>query len=86
MTVNRAVSVFAGFMIVLSLALAHFTGQINLGQMSWLWLTAFVGVNLFQMGFTGFCPAAEIMKALGLKEANSACGTPGASGTSSKCC
>lgn len=54
MTVNRAVSVFAGFMIVLSLALAHSAGQINLGQMSWLWSTAFVGINLLQMGFTGF--------------------------------
>jgi hypothetical protein len=39
-----------------------------------LWFTAFVGVNLFQMGFTGFCPAASIMRALGLKDsAVSAC-------------
>lgn len=76
MTVNRAVSVFAGFMIVLSLALAHFAGQINLGQMSWLWFTAFVGINLFQMGFTGFCPAARIFKVLGLKD----------SGGSDSCC
>jgi hypothetical protein len=74
MTVNRAVSIFAGFMIMLSLALAHFTGQINLGQMSWLWFTAFVGANLFQMGFTGFYPAAKIFKALGLKDSGgSAC-------------
>lgn len=82
MTVNRAVSIFAGFMVMASLALAHFNGQINLGQMSWLWLTAFVGVNLFQMGFTGFCPAVKIMKALGLKDA-SACGTGTSAG---KCC
>jgi len=68
MTVNRAVSVFAGLMIVTSLALAHFTGQIDLSHLSWLWLTAFVGLNLFQMGFTGFCPAATIFKALGLKQ------------------
>jgi len=68
MTVNRAVSVFAGLMIVASLALAHFTGQIDLSHLSWLWLTAFVGLNLFQMGFTGFCPAATIFKALGVKE------------------
>jgi hypothetical protein len=74
MTVNRAVNIFAGFMIMLSLALAHFAGQINLGQMSWLWFTAFVGANLFQMGFTGFCPAARIFKALGLKDrGGSAC-------------
>jgi hypothetical protein len=68
MTVNRAVTVFAGLMIVASLALAHFTGQIDLSHLSWLWLTAFVGLNLFQMGFTGFCPAATIFKALGVKE------------------
>ena len=76
MTVNRAVSIFAGFMVMASLAAAHFSGQINLGQMSWLWLTAFVGANLFQMGFTGFCPAATIFKMLGLKErtAATACG------------
>lgn len=73
MTVNRAVSIFAGFMIMASLAAAHFSSQISLGSMSWLWLTAFVGANLFQMGFTGFCPAASIMRALGLKD-NS--GTP----------
>lgn len=36
--------------------------------MSWLWLGAFVGANLFQMGFTGFCPAASIMRALGMKD------------------
>ncbi|MDD5478095.1 DUF2892 domain-containing protein [Rhodoferax sp.] len=72
MTVNRAVSIFAGFMIMASLAAAHFTGQINLSQMSWLWLTAFVGANLFQMGFTGFCPAASVMRMLGLKDKNGA--------------
>lgn len=81
MTVNRAVSVFAGFMIMASLALAHFNGQINLGQMSWLWLTAFVGANLFQMGFTGFCPAAKLMAAIGLRDSDS-CGTD----AGSKCC
>lgn len=83
MTVHRAVSIFAGFMIMASLAAAHFTGQINIGQIGWLWLTDFVGANHFQMGFTGFCPAVTIMKALGLKDATSACGR---SGTSGKCC
>ena len=75
MTVNRAVSVFAGFMIVASLALAHFSGQIDLSHLSWLWLTAFVGLNLFQMGFTGFCPAAMLFKALGVRhtESGAAC-------------
>jgi hypothetical protein len=72
MTVNRAVTIFAGFMIMLSLALAHFTGQIDMSQLSWAWFTAFVGANLFQMGFTGFCPAARIFKLLGLKDSASA--------------
>lgn len=74
MTVNRAISIMAGFMILASLALAHFSGQINLGQMSWLWLTVFVGFNLFQMGFTGFCPAAKIFKAMGCSESRNTCG------------
>ncbi len=73
MTVQRAVTAMAGFMILLSLALAHFTGQVNLAQPSWLWLTLFVGANLFQSSFTGFCPAAKIFKALGLKDLESSC-------------
>ena len=68
MTVNRAVTIFAGFMVMLSLALAHFTGQIDLTKMSWLWLTAFVGFNLFQSGFTGFCPLASILRKMGLQD------------------
>jgi hypothetical protein len=72
MTVNRAVSIFAGLMIMLTLALAHFTGQIDMSHVGWLWFTAFVGANLFQMGFTGFCPAAKIFKALGLKDSGGA--------------
>jgi len=72
MTVNRAVSIFAGFTIMLSLALAHFTGQIDMSQLSWLWFTAFVGANLFQMGFTGFCPAASIFRMFGLKDGGGA--------------
>ena len=68
MTVNRAVTIFAGFMVMLSLALAHFTGQIDLTKMSWLWLTAFVGFNLFQSGFTGFCPLASILRKMGLPD------------------
>ena len=67
MTINSAVNAMAGFMVMLSLALAHFTGQVDMGSPSWLWLTAFVGANLFQSAFTGFCPAAKIFKAAGLK-------------------
>ena len=56
---------FAGLFIMLSLALAHFNGQIDMTQMSWLWFTAFVGANLFQAGITGFCPLTKILKAAG---------------------
>lgn len=61
MSVDRAVMMFAGFMVLLSLALA-----VTLSPY-WLWLTAFVGVNLMQASVTGFCPAAMIFKKLGLK-------------------
>lgn len=61
MTVDRSVMAFAGFMVLLSLALAY------LFNPYWLWLTAFVGANLIQSSFTGFCPAAAIFKRLGVK-------------------
>ncbi|MGC8698536.1 MAG: YgaP family membrane protein [Halothiobacillus sp.] len=75
MTINRMVSIMAGFMVLLSLGLAQFTHQIDLTHPTWLWLTGFIGLNLFQMGFTGFCPAAKVFKILGFKDATSACGT-----------
>jgi hypothetical protein len=74
MTVNQIVRIVAGFFIMLSLALAHFNGQINLGQMSWLWFTAFVGANLFQSGFTKFCPLDIILKKLGVPESTPSAG------------
>ena len=61
MNVDRAVMTFAGFMILLSLALAHFL------SLWWLLLTAFIGVNLIQASFTGFCPAALVFARLGLR-------------------
>jgi hypothetical protein len=57
-------------------------GQIDLRQPSFLWFTAFVGLNLFQMAFTGFCPAASIFRALGFKES----GACGPSGPDKGCC
>lgn len=59
MTIDRIVLAFAGFMILASLALAVYH------DLAWLWLTAFVGANLFQSAFTGFCPLASILKVLG---------------------
>ncbi len=61
MTIERAVLAFAGAMILISLALGHFVSPY------WFWLAAFVGLNLFQTAFTGFCPLAKILKKLGLK-------------------
>lgn len=69
MTVNRIVRIVAGFFIMLSLALAHFNGQVDLSRMSWLWFTLFVGANLFQSGFTTFCPLDTILKKLGVPDA-----------------
>jgi len=60
MNIDRAVMAFAGFMVLLSLALAHFVSPL------WLWFTAFVGLNLLQSSFTGFCPAAMVLRKLGV--------------------
>lgn len=72
MTVERYVRIIAGSFIMLSLILAHAAGQADLSKLSWLWFTAFVGVNLFQSGFTQFCPLVNILKKLGVKEAHQA--------------
>lgn len=68
MKIFSVIAVFAGTVIMVSLGLAHTMGQIDLLSMSWLWLTFFVGANLFQMGFTGFCPATKILYALGIRD------------------
>lgn len=65
MSAQRLTMTFAGLFILASLALAHFTGQIDITKMSWLWFTAFVGANLTQAGITGFCPMTKIFKATG---------------------
>lgn len=81
MTVERFITVFAGFFIMLSLALGVETwpelGPNPLFHSSyWLFFTAFVGFNLFQSGFTGFCPLAIILKQFGIRtEAERANGT-----------
>ncbi len=73
MKIFSVIGIFAGLVIMGSLTAAHFTGQVDLTKMSWLWLTFFVGANLFQMGFTGFCPATKILYALGIKDQQSGC-------------
>lgn len=66
MTVDQAVTAFAGFVVLLSLVLAWVVSPYFLA------LTAFVGVNLLQSAFTGFCPAAMIFRKLGLRDTNDA--------------
>ena len=59
--IDRVVLAFAGSVVVLSLALAHFVSA------WWLLLTLFVGLNLLQSAFTGFCPLAIILRRFGVK-------------------
>ncbi len=69
MNAQRATMSFAGLFVLVSLALAHLTGQVDMSRVSWLWFTAFVGLNLFQSGLTGFCPLTKILVRLGLRPA-----------------
>ena len=66
MTVERALRLLAGFVVLLSLALAYYVSHY------WLWLTAFVGLNLFQSALTNWCPAMTIFRMMGLKDAGCA--------------
>lgn len=61
MNVDRAVLVFAGSVLLISLALAWLVSPY------WLLLAAFVGLNMIQAAFTGFCPAAVVFRKLGLR-------------------
>lgn len=71
MTVERLVRIIAGSFIMLSLLFAHLSGSVDMTRLSWLWLTAFVGFNLFQSGITRFCPMDIFLKKAGVK---SGCG------------
>jgi hypothetical protein len=72
MKTESLIRILAGSMVLLSLTLAHFFGQ------WWLLLTAFVGVNLIQSAFTGFCPPEILFKKLGIaKDGASCCGSSG---------
>ncbi|MBM94669.1 MAG: sulfurtransferase [Oceanospirillaceae bacterium] len=61
MNVDRIVFAVAGLFILASVGLS----QVH--SVNWLWFTAFVGVNMFQAAFTGFCPMAMILKAVGIE-------------------
>lgn len=59
MNIDRAVFIWAGLVVLVSLALGHWVHPY------WHFLTAFAGINMIQAAFTGFCPAAMAFKALG---------------------
>jgi hypothetical protein len=61
MSLEHGVEAFAGFMVLVSVSLTYFVHP------GFAWLTVFVGLNLFQQAFTGFCPAASLFRKLGLK-------------------
>ena len=61
MALDRVILMFAGFMVLVSVALGVYVSPY------WHLLTVFVGLNLIQSSFTGFCPAAMIFKKMGVK-------------------
>ncbi len=64
MNIDRAVMMFAGFVVLLGLALGYLISPY------WYALTAFAGLNMIQASITGFCPAAIIFKLFGLRSGN----------------
>ncbi len=62
MNLDKAVLAFAGFVVLLGLALGTYVNPY------WYLLTAFAGLNMIQASFTGFCPAAMVFKKLGLRD------------------
>ena len=67
MNTHRMIRIFAGAFVLISLALGV-PGSPLFVSANWLWLTAFVGVNLFQSGFTRFCPLEKVLKRVGVRE------------------
>ena len=61
MSIDKAIFAFAGAVILLSVVLTQYHSA------NWMWLTVFVGANLLQSAFTGFCPLAKILKGMGFK-------------------
>lgn len=72
MTIERIIRIMAGFFVMLSLALGYHGSPIFVSEW-FLAFTAFVGFNLFQSGFTGFCPPELLLKKLGVKSDGGSC-------------
>jgi hypothetical protein len=65
MNIERVVRIVAGFFVLISLGLGVEGSPLYVSHY-WLWLTAFVGLNLFQSGFTRFCPLDLILRKAGM--------------------
>lgn len=78
MTTESYIRILAGVMVLLSVALAHFVSP------WWLLLTCFVGLNLIQSAFTGFCPPEMLLRKLGVKSGG-CCGVKGQATKANNC-
>ena len=67
MKIESAIRIMAGTMVLISISLAHWVDE------RWLFLGAFVGINLIQSSFTGFCPAETIFRKLGVGKGGPSC-------------
>ena len=70
MSIQRIVFLVAGTLVLTGLALGYFVDQ------RWLLLPAFVGFNMFQTAFTGFCPLERILIKLRIGQTSEPCGAP----------
>ena len=84
MTVERYIRIIAGFFIMASLALGVEGSPLFVSKW-FLAFTAFVGANLFQFGFTNFCPLGIILRKLGVREGADSC-SGGGCAPGGKCC
>ena len=66
MTTERIVRIFTGAVVLVSLVIGPPASPLYISSY-WLWLTAFVGANLFQSGFTRFCPLEIMLRKAGVK-------------------
>ena len=76
MTIERMIRIFAGSVVLLSLALGVAASPLFV-SVHWLWLTAFVGANLLQSGFTDFCPLEIALRRMRAKHERSCCSPQG---------
>ena len=71
MTIERALRIIAGLMLLISVLLTHFVNP------WWILFTAFIGLNLLQSGFSNWCPMISLLRVLGLRDQETVCITKG---------